>query len=99
MAKLLFIPVSIVSGLIASIVGRKAFEAVWGLVDGSDPPESGDRRAEMPKLVASLAVQGATFAVARGVTDQLARRSFYRATGAWPGDDEDASEADEPASA
>jgi hypothetical protein len=87
MAKLLFIPVSIVSGLIAGFVGRKVFEGFWGLVDDEGPPDAEDRDTSMPKLVASLAFQGATFAVVRGLTDHYARASFYRATGAWPGEE------------
>jgi uncharacterized protein DUF4235 len=87
MAKLLFIPVSIVSGLIAGIIGRKLFETLWGLVDEEEPPDAEDRETSVPKLVASLAFQGATFSVARGLTDHYARQSFYRATGAWPGEE------------
>ena len=40
MAKILFIPVSIVGGLIAGLVGKKIFEAAWGLIDKEEPPES-----------------------------------------------------------
>ncbi len=87
MAKLLFIPVSIASGLIAGFVGRKVFEGLWGLVDEEEPPDAEDRDTSMPKLVASLAFQGATFAVVRGLSDHYARASFYRATGAWPGEE------------
>jgi Protein of unknown function (DUF4235) len=87
MAKLLFIPVSIVSGLIAGLVGRKVFEWLWGLVDDEEPPDSEDRETSVPKLVASLAFQGAAFSVTRGLTDHFARQSFYRATGAWPGEE------------
>ncbi len=86
MAKILFIPVSIVSGLIAGFVGKKAFEAIWGVIDDQEPPDSEDRETNMPKLVASLAVQGAAFSITRGVADHLARRSFYKATGSWPGE-------------
>jgi hypothetical protein len=87
MAKILFIPVSIVSGLIAGLIGRKVFEGLWGLVDDEEPPDAEDRETSVPKLVASLAFQGAAFAVTRGLTDHYARRSFYRATGAWPGEE------------
>ena len=30
MAKILFIPLSIVSGLIAGLIGKKVFEGIWG---------------------------------------------------------------------
>ena len=86
MAKILFIPVSIISGLIAGFVGKKAFELIWGVIDDEEPPDAEDRETSMPKLVASLAVQGAAFTITRGVTDHLARRSFYKATGSWPGE-------------
>lgn len=87
MAKILFIPVSIVSGLVAGLIGKKAFEALWGMFDDQEPPDAEDREAEWWKLVASLAVQGASFAITRGVVDHLARQSFYKATGAWPGEE------------
>jgi hypothetical protein len=87
MAKILFIPVSILSGLIAGMLGKKVFEAVWGLVDDQEPPAAEDRETNWPKLVGALAVEGAVFAIARGLTDHAARRSFYNATGAWPGED------------
>ena len=87
MTKILFIPVSIISGLIAGFVGKKAFELAWGVIDDEEPPDAEDQETSMPKLVASLAVQGVAFSVARGVTDHLARRSFYRATGSWPGEE------------
>ncbi len=87
MAKILFIPVSIVSGLLAGLIGKKAFEALWGLFDDQEPPDAEDREAGWVKLVASLAVQGAAFTITRGVVDHLARQSFYKATGAWPGEE------------
>ena len=86
MAKLLFIPVSIISGLIAGLVGRKLFEGLWGLIDDEKPPDAEDRETSIPKLAASLAFQGASFAVVRGLTDHYARRAFYSSTGAWPGE-------------
>jgi hypothetical protein len=87
MAKILFIPVSILSGLIAGLVGKKLFALIWGLFDDQDPPDAEDRDAPLPVLVGVLAAEGAIFGIARGVTDHLARRSFYRATGVWPGEE------------
>jgi hypothetical protein len=87
MAKILFIPVSVVSGLIAGLIGKKTFEVIWGFVDDEEPPDAEDQQTNMPKLVASLAVQGVAFSVTRGVVDHLARQSFYKATGAWPGEE------------
>ena len=85
--KLIYKPVGIVLGIIAGAIGRAIFSKVWGLIDDEEPPDAEDREVGMPKLIASLAVQGATFSIARGLTDHYARESFYRATGAWPGEE------------
>lgn len=87
MAKILFIPVSIAGGLIAGLIGKKAFEAVWGLVDKEEPPDSEHREISWPKLIVALAAEGAIFRVARGAADHATRQGFYRATGAWPGEE------------
>ena len=39
MSKILFIPVSVLGGLVAGFVGKKVFEQVWGLIDEEEPPE------------------------------------------------------------
>jgi hypothetical protein len=87
MAKILFIPVSIASGLIAGLVGKKIFEAVWGMVDKEEPPDSEHREVSWPKLIAALAAEGAIFRATRGAVDHVTRRGFYRATGTWPGEE------------
>lgn len=86
MSKLLFVPFSIVSGLIAGFAARRLFDALWGLVDEEEPPASEHRDTNWPKLTAALALEGAVFRVTSGVVDRAARLSFYRATGAWPGE-------------
>jgi Protein of unknown function (DUF4235) len=87
-AKILFIPVSILSGMIAGLIGKKVFALIWGVFEDGEPPDANDRDVSLPVLVGALAAEGAIFGVARGVTDHVARRSFYRATGAWPGEDQ-----------
>ncbi len=84
--KILFIPVSIAGGLVAGLIGKKAFEQVWGLVDDQEPPEAEHRDVSYPKLIAALALEGAIFRAARGVADHEARRGFARMTGTWPGE-------------
>lgn len=87
MGKALFIPVSIASGFAAGFAGKKLFEVVWGLIDDQEPPEAEHRDVNAPKLVAALALQGAIFSIARGLTDRASRLAFYRATGSWPGEE------------
>lgn len=88
MSRLLFAPISIGAGLIAGFAAKKAFEFAWGLVDEAEPPEPETRETNWPKLIAALAVEGAIFKATRGALDHAARRSFYGATGAWPGEEQ-----------
>lgn len=84
--KILFMPVSIVAGLIAGAIGSKLFDAVWGLVDEEEAPEPKHRDVSAVKLVTALMMQGAIFRVVRGMTDQGLRRAFAKSTGTWPGE-------------
>jgi hypothetical protein len=86
--KALFLPISILGGLLAGIVGKKTFEAIWGRVDDEEPPEPEHREISVPKLALALLLEGAIFRLARGLFDHAARRGFARFTGEWPGEEE-----------
>jgi len=88
MDKLLFTPISIGSGLVAGIIGRKLFSVLWGLVDDEEAPKPEHRRVEPVKLVTALAIEGALFALIRGMVDHGSRHAYLRLTGEWPGDEE-----------
>ncbi len=85
--KFLFLPISIGAGLIAGMVGQKAFEKLWGLVDDQEPPDPKHREFQWPKLLLALLIEGAIFRLVKGLTDHGARRSFARLTGSWPGEE------------
>ena len=88
MRKLLFIPFSVVAGLVAGLLSKKALDLAWGLVDDEEPPEPGDREVSLAKLAVALTIQGAIFALVRGLVERGSRHAYYRFTGAWPGDEE-----------
>jgi Protein of unknown function (DUF4235) len=85
-SKALFIPVSVLGGIAAGLVGRKVFERVWALIDSEGPPDPKDRNTTWVKLFAALALEGAIFRAVRGLFDHGSRRGFARLTGAWPGE-------------
>ena len=85
--KIVFIPVSIVGGILAGVLGRKVFDVVWGKVDEEEPPQPDHREVDMRKLVAALVLEGAIFRLVKGLFDHGARRGFARWTGAWPGEE------------
>ena len=85
--RFLFAPISIVGGLVAGVIAKKAFEQVWGLIDDQEPPDAKHREIRYPKLVAALLLEGAIFRLARGLFDHGAREGFARLTGTWPGEE------------
>ena len=85
--KLLFIPFSVVGGLLAGFVGKKLFEQAWGVIDSEEPPEPEHRDASWGKVVAAAALEGAVFRATRAVVDRGSRRAFAGVTGTWPGEE------------
>lgn len=88
MGKLLFIPVGILSGLLAGLIGKKIFDLVWGLVDDEEPPEPEHRDTTWGKLAVALALEGAIFRAIRGLVERGSRLGYERMTGEWPGEEE-----------
>jgi hypothetical protein len=85
--KFLFMPFSILAGLIAGFLSKKIFDSLWSLFDDQDAPEPHHREISWVKLIVALAIEGAVFRAVRGLVDHSARRSFQRVTGSWPGDE------------
>jgi Protein of unknown function (DUF4235) len=85
--KFLFMPISILSGLLAGFVGKKLFEGIWGAFDEEEPPESKHLEISWMKLLLAGAIQGAIFRAVREVADHGSRRAFMRVTGTWPGEE------------
>ncbi len=83
--RFLFAPISIISGLLAGMLGKKLFEQVWHLIDDQEPPESEHREATWGKVIMAAAVQGAIFRATKMAVDRGARTAFANTTGTWPG--------------
>jgi Protein of unknown function (DUF4235) len=79
--------VSILGGILAGLVGRKLFDAIWGRVDDLEPPHPEHREVSLGKLAVALVIEGAIFRLVKGLFDHAARRGFARWTGAWPGEE------------
>jgi hypothetical protein len=86
--KFLFMPVSILGGLLAGFVAKKIFDQVWGLFDEEEPPDSKHRDIDWTKLMVAAVIQGAIFRAVKEATDHASRRAFARTTGTWPGEKE-----------
>jgi hypothetical protein len=86
--KLAFIPVSVLGGLLAGLIGQKVFDVIWAKVDEQEPPQPDQREVSFPKLVIALIIEGAIFRLVKGLFDHAARRGFARITGDWPGEEQ-----------
>ncbi len=84
--KLIFTPISIVTGLIAALIGRKLFEQIWALIDDQEPPDPGDRQISVVKLLFALALEGMIFRVVKGLAERASRMAALHVTGRWPGE-------------
>lgn len=84
---ILFRPVGIVAGLLAGLLAKRIFDQAWKLIDAEDPPEPDVRDIPKLKFMASLVLEGAIFALVRGLVDHYARIAFARYTGRWPGEE------------
>ena len=85
--KFLFLPFSILSGLVAGFLGKKLFDGVWGAFDDEEPPSSKHLEISWVKLLLAGAIQGAIFRAVREATDHGTRRAFMKMTGTWPGEE------------
>jgi hypothetical protein len=85
MGKVVFLPVNIVSGLLAGVLSRRLFGAVWGAIDKEDPPQAQHRDVSLGKLVLALVIDGAVVRLVKGLVDHGSRLGFQRLTGSWPG--------------
>ena len=85
--KFLFLPFSILSGLLAGFVGKKLFDQLWGIIDDEEPPDSKHLEITWGKLLVAAAVQGAIFRAVKEAADHGTRRAFMNLTGSWPGEE------------
>jgi hypothetical protein len=86
-SKLLFVPFSVIGGILAGIVAKKAFEVLWGVVDNEEAPDPKHREISLKKLLPALVLEGAIFRAVRGLADHASRHAFQRLTGSWPGEE------------
>lgn len=90
--KFLFVPISVLGGILAGLIGTKIFERLWKLVDDEEPPDAEHRDISYAKLALALVLEGAIFRLIRGFFDHGARHGFEKLTGAWPGEEAPAPE-------
>jgi hypothetical protein len=85
MIKLIFRPFSVVTGLLAGMLGKRLLRQFWRFLDNDQPPQAEERSIPITKLSLALILEGALFRLVKGLADHGSRRAFAHMTGAWPG--------------
>ncbi len=88
-ARILYLPVGIVTGMVSGAIAGQVFQQVWGRVssgEDADPPKALESEYRVREVLAAAAVQGAIYAVVKALVTRGGARVFERATGEWPGD-------------
>lgn len=87
MAKLLYAPFGILSGILGGLIASTIFKQIWKRVsDEPDPPKARQSDYGWKELLPAAALQGAIFTVVKTVVDRGGARGFQKLTGTWPGD-------------
>ena len=83
--KLAYKPFGIIFGIVAGLLSKKLFEAVWGIFDEAEPPKPTTRDARWAKVLGAAAVHGVTFKVTRAAVDRAGASGWNHLFGVWPG--------------
>lgn len=85
--KVLFLPLSVLAGILAGIVSKRLFSLLWRPIAGAEPPDHKQRVPDHVTLAAALVLEGAIVRLVRGGVDHASRHAFAHLTGAWPGEE------------
>ena len=85
--KVLFLPISVLAGILTGIISKKLFSLVWTALDGAEPPDHKKCVEDHVTLAAALVLEGAIVRLVRGGVDHASRHGFAHLTGAWPGEE------------
>ena len=84
--KLIYKPFGILLGILAGMLGKKAFDFAWTKIDDEEPPEATTEEASWRRVIAAAAVQGVIFRVTRVAVDRYGAIGWRHLTGTWPGE-------------
>jgi hypothetical protein len=85
--KFLFMPVSILVGVLAGQLSKKLFDFAWTAVKDEEAPRPKHRELPYVELVVALLIEGAIARLVRGFVDHGTRHGWARLTGEWPGEE------------
>lgn len=84
--KVLYKPFGFAAGIVAGLLGRKAFDYAWSKIDQEEPPKGTTEHSPWAKVLGAAALQGVIFQTTRVVVDRYGAMSWRYLTGFWPGE-------------
>jgi hypothetical protein len=84
MRKLLYFPFALLGSILARVLGRQVFRAVWERIDEEPPPAPGEGRGNAAKVVGGHALQAAVMAGSAAAVERALALSFHHLLGIWP---------------
>jgi hypothetical protein len=84
--KLIYKPFGLILGILAGLVGKRAFDFAWTKIDDEEPPKGTTEAAPWVKVLGAAALQGVIFKVTRVAIDRYGAIGWRYLTGTWPGE-------------
>lgn len=82
--RILYKPIDLVLGAIATRISRRLFATLWKALDEHDPPSADSPHASWPKLLGASALQAMSSSLTHTTADRLGASAFHWLTGRWP---------------
>ena len=87
-AKMVYKPVDLVAGLLASLVAGLIFRRVWRIIGrGDGAPKPTDARQGWGEILLAAGLQGTIFALVKASVDRGAAEGIRKLLGIWPSDE------------
>ncbi|HEX8975803.1 MAG TPA: DUF4235 domain-containing protein [Solirubrobacteraceae bacterium] len=82
--KLIYKPFALMAGLIASRLGRSAFQTLWTRIDDAPPPKPGTGEGSVAKVVGAEALKAGVMAAVAAAVNRMFAGTFHYLVGTWP---------------
>ncbi len=88
MGKVLYKPIGLVLSVLSGVLASFVFSKVWQAVTGEeDAPKATERHRGWGDVLGAAALQGAVFGLVKAGVDRGGASGFRRLTGTGPGDE------------
>jgi hypothetical protein len=84
--RLIYKPFGMLLGALSGLLAKRLFKAIWGRLDGREPPHASTEGTSWPRALGATALRALIFSLTRGAAERIGARCFQHLTGVWPGE-------------